>query len=131
MTIIQVAIGVVLDSQQRVLVAKRKAEQHQGGLWEFPGGKVDAGEGFEQALARELEEEVGLTVLGCEPLHSVTHDYGDRTVQLATYLVTEFDGEAQPKEGNPLQWVPVTDLPKLAMPAANQVLIQALLQRLA
>ncbi len=129
MTEIQVAIGVALNAQQEVLVALRDPAQHQGGLWEFPGGKVEPSESTEGALVREFREEVGLEVLAYESVYQICHDYGDRVVRIETFLITEFEGRAAPKEGNPIQWVALEQLRALAMPAANRPIVEAVLQR--
>ncbi|MBW3140384.1 8-oxo-dGTP diphosphatase MutT [Ferrimonas balearica] len=126
MAIVQVAIGlVVIDGA--VLVAKRHKDQHQGGLWEFPGGKVEPGETPEQAVIRECQEEVGLTLSQPELFDYIEHDYGDRQVQLSAFLATAAEGEAHGREGNPLRWCPISELAQLPMPAANGRLIEKLL----
>ena len=78
---IHVAVGLVLDND-RVFVAQRDQNAHQGGLWEFPGGKVDAGETVEAALSRELNEELGIFVDYAEPVMQIKHDYTDKIVLL-------------------------------------------------
>ena len=93
MAIVHVAVGVILDGDNRVLITRRHDEAHQGGLWEFPGGKVEAGESVQQALQRELLEELGLTIGVASQLLEVHHDYGDKTVFLDVYVVREFSGE--------------------------------------
>lgn len=123
---VHVAVGVIINEQQQILIAKRADHLHQGGLWEFPGGKVESGESIEQALARELEEELGLTVEHCEPLIEVTHDYGDKAVLLDVWLVKHFSGEASGREGQPIQWIPLTKLDDYPFPAANQPIIERL-----
>lgn len=123
MRIIEVAAGVLQDSSGRVLLARRPEGVHQGGLWEFPGGKVETGESVHQALDRELEEELGIQIRACRPLIRVGHRYEDRHVVLDTWLVTDWQGEPRGREGQPLQWgwpweidpgtLPVADLPIL------------------
>ena len=76
--IVTVAVGVLTDPERRVLVTRRAPHAHQGGLWEFPGGKLEPGESVLEALARELWEELGIEIEGSEPLLSVEHDYGDK-----------------------------------------------------
>lgn len=118
---------MVLDGDA-VLIAKRAEHQHQGGLWEFPGGKVEAGETVPQALARELSEEVGLKVdpKAMVSLTCLDFDYGDKTVQLDTWVCPAFTGQAQGLEGQPVRWVPVAELDNYEFPAANQTLIASL-----
>ncbi|WP_028116193.1 8-oxo-dGTP diphosphatase MutT [Ferrimonas senticii] len=125
MKIINVAIAVVFQDNH-VLVALRHPEQHQGGLWEFPGGKVEANETFAQAAIRELAEEVGVIAPSAELIWQTSHDYGDRQVNLQAFAVRQWQGQPQSNEGNPLQWVALDKLSELEMPAANQPLLQLL-----
>lgn len=130
--LIHVAVGMVLDGAA-VLIAKRADHQHQGGLWEFPGGKVEAGETAPQALARELAEEVGVSV---DPnqmvaLTCLEFDYGDKAVRLDTWICPTFKGRAAGLEGQPVRWVPVTELHQYEFPEANQALIKLLQDYLA
>lgn len=131
MSLVHVAVGVVLDDSSRVLIARRAARSHQGGLWEFPGGKVESGETVLQALARELEEELGIRIAGSSPLLEVHHDYGDKAVLLDVHLVSEFSGTAQGLEGQPVSWVLVGELAKFEFPAANGPIVEAVISRLA
>lgn len=126
---IHVAAGVILGAGDTVLLALRPLDKHQGGLWEFPGGKVEAGESVEAALARELHEELALEVLACEPLLVTEHDYGDKQVRLDVWLVTQHTGEPQGREGQDLAWVALPALPDYTFPAANLPIVTALLQR--
>ncbi len=126
---IRVAVGVICDGAQNILIAKRPAHLHQGGLWEFPGGKIEAGESLSQALVRELREELGIAVnpQACESLVDIEHDYGDKAVRLEVCWVRDFSGEPEGREGQPLRWVSAEALTDYAFPVANQAIIQALL----
>ena len=117
---IEVAAGVIRDDAQgRVLVAKRPEGVHQGGLWEFPGGKLEAGETVSEALKRELWEEIGISVHTSTPLITLEHAYPDRTVRLHVREVREYSGEPQGLEGQPVLWVTPDELDHYAFPAAN------------
>lgn len=120
---VHVAAGVLTDSGGRVLIARRAAASHQGGLWEFPGGKVEPTESGAQALARELAEELGVEVLDSEPLMQVEHDYGDKSVLLDIYRVKRWVNEPRGCEGQPLAWVMPEALDDYAFPAANQPIV--------
>ncbi len=123
--VVHVAVGVVRDTAGRILIAQRAQHAHQGGLWEFPGGKLEPGEPVLQALARELEDEVGIRVAAAEPLIKIHHDYGDRRVLLDVWNVSAFGGEAYSGEGQAINWVNPDDLADFAFPAANQPIIAA------
>lgn len=126
--LLRVAVGVVCDEQNRILIARRAAHRHQGGLWEFPGGKIEDGETLVQALSRELHEELGIDVLpdACQPLMVVEHDYGDKAVRLEVCWVRAFTGVATGKEGQPLRWVAAVELDDYAFPAANVAIVKAI-----
>jgi 8-oxo-dGTP diphosphatase len=123
---IHVAAAAIPDARGRVLIAKRPAHVHQGGLWEFPGGKLEQGESPGQALARELLEELGIQVRTARQLIRVRHDYPDKSVLLDVWRVEEYTGFPVGREGQPLEWVAPGDLGKFAFPAANIPIIQAL-----
>lgn len=122
---LHVAAAVVVDGEGRVLIAKRAEHRHQGGLWEFPGGKVEPGEAVREALARELHEEVGIDVVSARPLIRIPYDYGDRRVLLDVWRTDAFHGEAHGKEGQPVAWVSPPALSDYAFPAANRPIITA------
>lgn len=122
---LHVAVGVVLR-QQQVLLALRHAKQHQGDKWEFPGGKLEATETAEQALQRELLEELAIEVTACSPFMTLHYDYPERSVLLDIWLVTAFKGEPQGVEGQPLQWVDIANLHTLTFPDANQPIVAKL-----
>ena len=123
-----VAVGVVLNAQHKVLIAQRPQHLHQGGLWEFPGGKVDEHETVLQALKRELREEINIDVLSATPFMQVAHDYGDKKVLLDVWCVTEFSGDPIGMEGQPICWVTVNGLLGYPVPAANQAIVEKLIQ---
>ena len=120
---VHVAVGVVVNSKRQVLIARRHASQHQGGLWEFPGGKVLAGEDVQQALKRELLEEVNIDVGESAALLQIHHDYGDKQVLLDVWCVSDFSGEAAGCEGQPVKWISVEELDSHDFPAANAEII--------
>lgn len=128
-TEVKVAAGVI-ERDGQVLVTQRAAKAHQGGLWEFPGGKLESGESAEQALVRELAEELNIQVTQQAPLIEISHDYGDKQVRLFVFVVRAFEGEPQGLEGQPMQWVAAADLNTLSFPAANLPIIQAYLAQL-
>lgn len=125
MTRIEVAAAVIRGADGRVLIARRPLGKHQGGLWEFPGGKIEPGESAEVALARELQEELGIRVRQARPLIRIHHDYPDKQVLLDVWEVTAFDGEPHGAEGQPLAWVRAQDLPSYEFPAANRPIVAA------
>lgn len=124
--IVHVAVGVVLNNQGQVLLSKRAQHQHQGGLWEFPGGKLEADEGVFDALVREFAEEVGIHILEATPLLSIQHDYGDKQVLLDVWLSREFTGEAVGKEQQLIKWVSIPELGDYAFPEANKAIVSHL-----
>lgn len=122
---LQVAVGVIKNDQNQVLVALRPKHVHQGGCWEFPGGKIAAGENVAQALSRELQEEIGIEVLTASPLITLTHTYTDLTVQLNVLRVDTFSGKPRGCEGQAIQWIAVEALDTLTFPPANAPIIAA------
>ena len=123
---LHVAVGVIQDSLGRVLVARRSAQQHQGGLWEFPGGKVEKGESVLDALHRELYEELGIEVNLAYPFTLIDYRYTDRHVLLDVWRVKRFTGVPMARESQPLEWRNVSELDQDEFPAANRQIIQAL-----
>lgn len=122
---IHVAAAVIRGADGRILIARRGESQHQGGLWEFPGGKVEDGEAVEVALARELREELGIEVTAARPLIKITHDYPDKQILLDVWDVSGFTGEPHGAEGQPLAWVLPRELPQYEFPEANRPIVAA------
>lgn len=122
---LHVAVGVIKNVQGRILISLRDTSLYQERVWEFPGGKVEPGETSEQALVRELKEELDITVKSATPLITVKHQYPDLTVQLHVYRVENFSGVAKSCEGQPLKWVTADDLTRYEFPAANRPIITA------
>ena len=127
---ILVAAAAILNPQGQLLIAKRPEDKHQGGLWEFPGGKVEADESVETALKRELLEEIGIEVQQCEPLVRIEHDYSDKSVVLDVWVVSSFSGKAKGLEGQPIEWINPVDMDAYPFPEANLPIIAALKTRL-
>ena len=125
MKLLQVAVGVVKNTEGQVLISLRDESLHQGGLWEFPGGKIESGESAEQALARELKEELAINLITATPLITVKHQYPDLAVQLNVFLVTHFSGDAKSCVDQLFKWVNPAELAHHEFPAANQPIITA------
>ncbi|EAW27603.1 7,8-dihydro-8-oxoguanine-triphosphatase, prefers dGTP [Alteromonadales bacterium TW-7] len=128
--IVNVAVGVI-KKNNAIFICKRADDQHQGGLWEFPGGKVEANESVFAALKRELTEEVGITIHSSSQLMVIEHDYGDKCVKLDIHVVSNFSGEAHGAEGQPSEWVNISELTHYEFPAANAEIIEKLQSRYA
>ncbi|PXX90137.1 DNA mismatch repair protein MutT [Marinobacter vulgaris] len=124
---IHVAVGVIFR-QGQVLIARRPDHVHQGGLLEFPGGKVETGESVQQALVREIREETGLRIApdALEPVIEIRHDYGDKRVFLDVWAASSAQGSPEGREGQEISWLNVCDLADADFPAANRPIIRAL-----
>ena len=125
MKVVEVAVGVILRANQ-VYISKRADALHQGGKWEFPGGKRETTESMAQALSRELHEEIGIEVTQQMPLMVIEHDYGDKKVVLDIRVVNEFEGEPAHKEGQIDKWVDIADLHQFEFPEANKAIVAKL-----
>lgn len=126
---IHVAVGVI-ERNRQIFITRRPEHLHQGGKWEFPGGKIESGETLFQALTRELKEEVGIQCQSSEPLLLICHDYGDKQVKLDTHWVREFSGEPQGLEGQEGRWVSVDALESYEFPEANVAILHRVMTEL-
>lgn len=117
---LNVAVAVIVDEQQRILIAQRPMHQSHGGCWEFPGGKLEPNESSESALVREVKEEIGLEVHEYQFLGEINHQYSDKTVRLIVFLVTQFSGKPLCLEGQlAIKWTKRQELHLQNFPAAN------------
>jgi 8-oxo-dGTP diphosphatase len=126
---LHVAAGVLQSDDGRVLIARRPAGSHLAGDWEFPGGKVAAGETGLQALARELREEIGIEVLAAEPFVRYRYAYPERVVILDVWRVRKYAGEPRALEGQPLRWESVDRLLDAGLLEADRPIVEALLNK--
>ena len=122
---LHVVAAVIRKASGDILLAQRPAHKHQGGKWEFPGGKVEADETPLQALERELHEELGIQGLQAQPLIKVRHVYPERAVLLDVWEVKAFAGHPHGKEGQPVGWFTPMQLSELEFPPANYPIITA------
>ena len=118
-------VAAVIERDDRFLVTRRQDGVHLAGLWEFPGGKIDAGETHAAALKRELLEELDTSADVGDLVFETTHDYGDVLVRLYFYAC-ELTGTPQPLLGQEMRWVPRRELSRLGFPAADAELIKRL-----
>jgi 8-oxo-dGTP diphosphatase len=123
---VRVVAGVLRDANGRVLIAQRPPGKHMAGYWEFPGGKMALGESAEQALARELSEELGVSLRRCHPLLQLRHDYDDRLIQLEVFVVDDYGGEPVGRESQALKWVAASELATQHLLPADRPIIEAL-----
>ncbi|OQX12618.1 MAG: hypothetical protein BWK73_14500 [Thiothrix lacustris] len=122
---LHVVAAVIRDAAGNILLAQRPAHKHQGGKWEFPGGKVESAETPLRALNRELNEELGIQVQHAQPLIKIRHVYPELAVLLDVWEVTAFSGNAHGREGQPIAWFEAEQLPALEFPPANVPIITA------
>lgn len=123
---IDVVVGVIRDAEGRILLTQRQQHQDFAQCWEFPGGKIEPGETAEQALRRELREEVSIEATCYTPLIEVPWHYAHKSVCLRVYLVSGWQGVPAAAEGQQMRWVPMVNLAQMDFPAANRSIIHAL-----
>ncbi len=111
-----------------LLITQRHAKAHLGGLWEFPGGKLEAGETFEQCLVREIREELGVEISVKSLFAEITHDYPERSVHLKFFRCELLSGEPQPLDCAAVKWVKQNELTDFEFPAADVQLLEQLKQ---
>jgi 8-oxo-dGTP diphosphatase len=128
--IIDVAAAVIINEQGDTLLSLRLADTHQGGKWEFPGGKLEQGESVEQALCRELSEELGIKALELQPFIELEYCYPEKVVKLHVLQVLDFSGIPKGLEGQKVEWVAPSELAKRVLPDANYPILEKLLAKL-
>ncbi len=121
-----VVAAALFDRTGQVLIAQRPAGKALAGRWEFPGGKVDAGESERSALVRELREELGIEVVAARPFMRLKHAYAERDVELSLWIVERFAGTPRPLDAQALKWVPPARLAGEDILEADQPFIAAL-----
>ncbi len=126
----RIAVGVIYVGGL-FCVSRRPEHLHQGGLWEFPGGKIQAGEDIAEALARELREELGIEITAARHFLTVPWDYPEKQVVLEVCWVEEIEGQPRGLEGQQVRWVQLEELPGLAFPEPNTLILEQIRQQLA
>jgi 8-oxo-dGTP diphosphatase len=124
--VVHVLVGLVADETGRWLVNRRRDGTHMAGFWEFPGGKLQPGEERFAALARELDEELGIEVLDALPLLEIAHDYPDKRVLLDVWHVRGFRGVVTAREGQALKWLAANEFAGLELLAADWPIVERL-----
>lgn len=125
--IVPVVAGVIFNSSQQILVAKRPTDKPLGGLWELPGGKIEPNESAFEALQRELAEEIDIQVTQAEFILTTCHRYDTKTIDLQFWRVLAYQGQAKGHEGQQIAWIELSDLRSFEFPPGNQQIIQYLL----
>ena len=128
MKVVYVVAAALYDKEGNILLAQRPEGKAMAGLWEFPGGKIEQNERPEQALARELQEELAITVTECDlfPLTFASHTYDSFHLFMPLFGLKRWGGSPIPQEGQKLAWVPPTELHTYPAPAADLPLFDAL-----
>ncbi|MCH8976387.1 MAG: Nudix family hydrolase [Proteobacteria bacterium] len=128
---LHIAVGVIRNNRNQVLLSRRLSNVHQAGLWEFPGGKLEPEETVGEALSRELEEELAVTVNSAHPLIKIYHDYEAYSVLLDVWQVGSWDSDlldnngCYGRQGQKIEWVDISELYKRDFPEANKPIIKA------
>ena len=125
-SLVHVAVAIIINQYNQVLISLRKKDAHQGGLWEFPGGKVEQDESVLDALKREVHEELDISIRSAYLFKKIHHQYTDRAVLLEIWKVDSYTGEPKGIEGQQVKWQAIDKLNIDKFPAANRGIIQAL-----
>ena len=124
--VIDVAVAVIIDSEQRILVSQRTSNREHAGLWEFPGGKFEKGESISQALVRECQEELGITIKEHVPLMVLKHSYPKKIVKLDVQIVMSYVGDVSGLENQNLAWHSLPELHEINLLPADLPILHAL-----
>ena len=122
----QIGVAVIVDEKQDILIDQRLPTGVMANLWEFPGGKIEAGETPTDCIIREIQEELGVEIAVDRHLIDITHSYPEFKVTLCVYLCHIISGEPQPIECAQVRWVTIKQLPEFEFPKANKAIITAL-----
>jgi len=122
--VIHVVVGVIRNASGDILIAQRPEGKYKSGLWEFPGGKVEAGEMVFHALQRELKEELNIDVMTAESWLQHQYDYSDRSILLDTWKVITFSGVPEGAEGQAIRWVSPQDLQQFQFPEGSAFILE-------
>jgi A/G-specific adenine glycosylase len=125
----KIGVAVIWNDQQQILIDRRRQEGLLGGLWEFPGGKIEPGETVEECIRREIQEELGIEIAVGDRLITVDHAYTHFRVTLNVHHCRHLSGEPQPLECDEVRWVTLNDLDQYPFPKANLKIIEALKKR--
>ncbi|MEZ5498580.1 MAG: (deoxy)nucleoside triphosphate pyrophosphohydrolase [Steroidobacteraceae bacterium] len=123
---LRVVAAAIFDDSGRILISQRTPGRELAGRWEFPGGKVAAGESDPTALARELAEELGIELRSARKVMELTHPYPDKQVTLAFYSVADYRGEVSAREGQALRWLAPAELDDWDILEADRPFVLAL-----
>lgn len=127
MKILQISVGIIRNAAGEIYITQRAADAHMAHKWEFPGGKIEAGESPQEAVIRELQEEVGIVTTSLQPFDKLEYQFPDRHITLWFWLVDSWEGEPWGKEGQPGRWVAQRDLVADEFPPANVPVIEKLI----
>jgi mutator protein MutT len=122
----RIGVAVIINKQEKILIDKRLSNGLMGGLWEFPGGKIESNETVTNCIKREIREELGIEIEVGENLITITHDYENFTVTLIVHLCQIIQGEPQAIECQEVRWVEISKLDDFQFPSANLEIINAL-----
>jgi len=124
-----VVAAAILQREGKILLTRRKLDAHQGGLWEFPGGKQEVGETLEQCLQRELKEEIDIEVGDVQHFYVLRYRYPEKEVELHFFTCAIFQGDPKPLGSIEMAWVPKSDLSSYEFPEADRPVLRKLLER--
>jgi 8-oxo-dGTP diphosphatase len=123
-----VVIGIIINAEQKTLVAQRSSHQPKAGFWEFPGGKVEEGESSFQALQREFFEEINIHILQADPWLKFDYAYPGKHILFDIWLIKNFNGTPIGAEGQPIRWVTYQEMMELEFPGGNKLIIEKLVE---
>lgn len=124
---LQISVGIIRNAEGEIYITQRAADAHMANKWEFPGGKIEEGESAEDAVVRELQEEVGITATSLQQFDKLEYQFPDRHITLWFWLIDGWEGEPWGKEGQPGRWVAQQNLVVDEFPPANAPVIEKLI----